>query len=213
MKNGILIPDRKMVYWFIPKCACTTMKTVIAHHLGLEVPEAWKKVHGLPFRFIHHGQAVQYRDWQHFTVVRHPMRRTLSLFNNKIFRDGRTIRRVKDGVTQPIFSNYGSLFYADMSFPDFVRAICRVLDNRADPHIKAMAKQLPYIHIKVFKSEEMETVAEYLSENGINQPFPHLNKTTGESWLDNYTPELAEMIYQAYEVDFQRFQYKNPFNV
>lgn len=143
MRNGILIPDVRAVYWYIPKCACTTMKMVIARHLKMKIPRAWKKVHSLPFEFIGHNEAEKYRDCHHFTMVRHPMRRLLSLYNNKIFRDGRTTARVKDGVTQPIFSNYGRLFRADMSFSEFARAICRVIDNNPDPHFRRMVEQLP----------------------------------------------------------------------
>lgn len=56
----------------------------------------------------------------------------------------------------------------------------------------------------------MQAAGKYLRSIGIFQPIPHLNKTTGPEWLDNYTPELARLVQETYSEDYKTFGYANP---
>lgn len=210
MANGIVIEDRRLVYWFVPKAACTSVKRLIAEHLGMRIPDKKGEIHTLPFKRALMSEAAGMKEYTHFTVVRHPMARLLSLYNNKIFRDKRNTALVRDGVTAPIFAPYGGKFHADMSFPDFVRAIVSVLD-KPNIHFQRQSEIVPDVNMLTYKVEDMGELSAFFQMKGVHQKMPHENKTNTEGWESHYTPELAAIVEQSYRVDFERFDYKNPF--
>jgi len=208
MRNGILIPDLRLVYWFIPKCACTSIKAAVGAHLGMAVPKRISLIHLMPFEIIEGTQAGYYDSWTHFTVVRHPLRRLLSLYNNTIFRDVKAV--AADAGTEPIFGRHQHLFTTGMGLPEFLEAIVKVLGS-GDPvnaHFKPICQQLPPIDMLVFKTEEMPKFAAWASEVGIKTPIPHLNKTNNGNWSRMLPAKVLAAVEDAYREDFERFDYE-----
>lgn len=64
-----------------------------------------------------------------------------------------------------------------------------------------------YMH-DVFHYENLRTIAETLKEKvGISEDIPHRMRSNHGSWENYYNPDLRELVYNHYKMDFELFGY------
>lgn len=209
MNNGILIPDKKLIYVFIPKCACTSLKAFFADHLGLE----YTNPHIAPFRKIRVNELPQYhaQGWDSFTLVRHPLDRLVSLYRDKI-RPGFRGKGFPDGVERIVFGGFDG-FHENMTFSEFAFKCMNIPPSFADSHFLPQWPLIAPYHIELpkyrFHMENMESLFSFLSDKGFDtSKIPHRNKTKRVvSWLQRYDDTLIHRARSYYIDDLQNLNY------
>lgn len=182
---GIVVHPLQVVYWPIPKNACTTLKTYFAGLLSLDYSGI---VHDAPFEWTRNPITNYYN----FSIIRHPVNRLYSLFKNKIIPGKGTNEMYLNGAERAVFERYG-YFHGAMSFDEFVSAILRV--NDPDPHFARQCDQIPD-GVNIFKLEEALLFRILL---------PKLNSSGAYGM--NIKPETKGLIYEHYREDFIKYGY------
>ena len=201
MKNGIVIPPAGIVYWYVPKCACTSLKAFFADVMGLSYDDP----HAAPFQVIGDGQLAPYWHWDHIAVVRHPLDRLVSLYRDKI-RPGHRGRGFPAGVDEFVFGKYGDEFREDMDFPAFARACMR--QENGDAHFTPQSPQVPD-WCAVFNLEDMGRLINYLNDHALpGKRLQHANESRRlMPWRDRYDAALLAEARAYYFEDLERFDY------
>ena len=130
MNNGIVLHKLKMVYWYIPKVACTTLKIHFADLCGLPYDKSdpisvhdycwnqWEKV------------SEPIPGYGNFALIRQPMERMASLYIDKIFYD----------YSGLVFGRFGG-FYPKMPFENFLFKIMSI--ENPDIHFERQSNLIP----------------------------------------------------------------------
>jgi len=86
IENCILLERFKAIYVFIPKVACTSIKTVFAELIGLEYEGS---IHDAPFTKIPKSALKnEYKDYFKFGFVRNPWDRLASCYVSRDIKIG-----------------------------------------------------------------------------------------------------------------------------
>lgn len=208
-QNGILIPDKKLIYWYVPKCACTSLKAFFATHLKLK----FSNPHSAPFKMISPRYAEDYRadGWTSFAIIRHPFDRLVSLYRDKI-RSGYRGWGFKQGVEQFVFGGKKG-FHEKMSFKEFALLCFQDPFYNADYHYYPQLYQLTFdkklVPDHIFDLGEMDRVKDFLRGYGFDtDQIGHSNPTVREmNFREMYDAELLERARQYYEPDLTEFDY------
>lgn len=180
--RGIVLNDRKMVYWYLPKTACTTLKNYFAVELGLTIPfrdGTAMDIHGQDIGFEFTEQVIpEYYNWAY---VRNPYDRISSLYSQKI---------VTEKVDRKVFPD-GNKFYSYMSFEKFVKEIISI--ENPERHYILQSKLLPNgVHF-------------HKLEGDLFLKMIKPKNTSRELFV--YDDVTKELVYKHYEQDFIRFGY------
>lgn len=143
-----------------------------------------------------------------FGFVRDPYARLVSCYRHKIARPRRQGKKVS-----PIFWVYGRRFSLQMTFPEFVRAVAEVPDERAEKHFRSQTRFLfrdgkPLVDF-VGRLERFEDDwAQVCRRTGL-QPVAKAYNVTGASVRleDWYDAELLRLVNQRYAADFALLGY------
>lgn len=151
-------PTQKLVYFAIPKCANSSLKSAFLENLDVTIPPemiadipaerlaysplqsdavcGWLETRG---RLVHRAQVFpELSGFQSMAVLRDPVARARSCWKDKIAPTVITNERFVDGRTRG-FLKFGDLFHAGMSFEAFVEAISKIPDRKANPHFRSQA--------------------------------------------------------------------------
>lgn len=134
----------------------------------------------------HHASAHSYVDEDSFKIciVRNPYERTVSFYN--------WIKRL------PAY---------DYSFEEYIKN--KETTGRAFNSWKTQCEYMydddKLLIDKIFRFETLE--ADLKSYFGITKKFPHLNRSTFDSYESYYTPKLKEMVYERFKEDFVKLGY------
>ena len=182
--EGIVIHQHKVVYWQVPKAACTAVKGHFCNVLGLNIDE--KDIHSASnFEWT----SVPVKDYFNFALVRNPFSRLYSLWCNKVTPE----------IDEFVFPKGGRVRQG-MSFADFVRIVLKIPHNRANAHYALQSSLIPE-GVQAIRIEECGGLLRGL--------LPLRNYTgAGEHWKGAYTPELIKPVYQYYKRDFIQFRYR-----
>jgi len=182
MKNrGIVLAEQRMVYWYLPKTCCTTLKTYFAKELGLTIP--YKNgnemdIHGQDIGFKFTEEVID--KYYNFAYVRNPFDRVMSLYSQKIY----------DSVDRKVFPDK-DIFFQGMPFKEFLYAIINIEEK--ERHYLPQSQMLQQgIHI-----HKMET----------DLFLKFLNPLNVSRSINLWTPETKDMAYEFYKQDFIRFNY------
>lgn len=214
-----------------PKCACSTMKKIVAHIEGKEIPRVhvWKETTldmSLHSRAVHPVKNLNLfapKQIKHiltspnvtrFCVVRNPYARLLSAWADKI--------RQKE----PAYQKYWEIIATfngkrpDVcpDFEDFVNWVTSVHEEEVvDPHWKPMKKILLPELIHYSHTVKTENIVDDFQKvlDSIHFKTPskvllsdfRINESLPIHWKSMYNAELAKKVYQYYEDDFVYFNY------
>jgi len=191
---GIVVEPMKLVYWPIPKNACTALKRHFARLLGIEYGQ--QSIHSVLFQLTEEPLP----GFQNLVVVRNPFARLYSLWVNKIADGHPESPHFVDGLDVHVFGQvWRQRIWSGMAFEDFAHS---VLDSNIppDPHWAPQSSLVPeevteYIHLEV--------LAPILS---LLIPKENASHIPGH-WTRGYDLSLCEFVRKYYEADFKRFDY------
>jgi hypothetical protein len=179
---GIVIASKKLVYWPVPKNACTTLKKYFATLEGLTYSDN-ESVHGAAFRYTEHVLP----DYLNFAYCRNPYNRLVSLYKQKILPKPINDSLHINGVQRIVFARHMDMFRGGMSFPEFVDSICRITDP--DPHFDLQTSQIPP-GIVVYKVETdlfLRTLEVHNPSRQVDVPFDgHTHSRIVKHYLPDY---------------------------
>lgn len=179
--KGIVLDHKKMVYWYLPKTSCTTLKTYFANELKLNIP--YKNgdemdIHGQEIGFKFTEKVIE--DYYNFAYVRNPFDRIMSLYSQKIYKS----------IDKKVFPQE-DIFYIGMPFEKFIDAIINI--EVQERHYTPQSKLLPtgiYVH-----KMEGDLFLKMLKPLNVSEK------------LNLWTEDTKEKVYQFYKEDFIRFNY------
>ena len=138
--------------------------------------------------------ALQYKEYFKFTVVRNPWARVFSWYKN-VMRD--ELHR----------SNFG--IPADVPFRDFLMRYRSNWALRTQMHwLRDLSGQIPFDFIARFESldSDFETLCNHLNCNGLVR-LPHAIKGSGEDYRDYYDRDTRAIVADRYREEIEYFEY------
>jgi hypothetical protein len=214
--NGIILHDRKVIYFPIPKVACSSLKYVCAELLNIDTSLTPNRIHDIEFPTVTSSELLKFDDYWKFCFVRNPWDRVVSCFKEKIKEDenftGNTNSFV-NGVHKGLLE-YG-IFKAKMTFEEFAIAVASIPDSKSDPHFRSQHTfitnnkgKLLVDFIGKFErlSEDWPDLCDRLGVTNIS--LPHSNKTKHDSYRKYYTDNLSKIVAKRFSKDIAMFEYE-----
>jgi hypothetical protein len=209
--KNVLVEAFQLIYFELPKNACTSMKTQLAEVLQLpKRPDFPRYIHrDTQYKFPSATQEkvlTDYKDYLRFAIIRNPWERLVSCYKDKIFyKDDDNSYFIK---TNPKFSK-------EMPFDEFADVVASTPDHLADFHFCSqlglltdftgnfLCNYLGELDNLNFHLEKIKSLT------GISfETKTHLNKTKKSSYEEYYTPELIEKVRQRYHWDIELFGFE-----
>jgi hypothetical protein len=196
----------------VPKAGSGTIRMQVVNHLrqasGEEVPKEalWSLVRFVKPEDLGDLQPPRFS----FGFVRDPYARLVSCYRHKILRLREQGRRIS-----PIFVVYGRTFSPAMDFPDFVRAVAEIPDERAEKHFRSQTRFLyrdgePIVDF-VGRLERFDADwAEICRHTGFAPVDRAYNVTGGDDRRtdDWYDSSLISLVNRRYAADFDLLGYQ-----
>jgi hypothetical protein len=227
-----VLPDHRIIYVSVPKCASSCIKKALSALLGRDMQSSEdaneRKLSGLKSP-KHVGLSTFWRVTTdpctlRFSFVRNPYARLVSLWAHQ-FRD----RPLVSG--QSSINSYlawrgridASLPKGEghtLSFRDFVRFAAATSNDRVDPHWERQVNiiDMPGIALNLVGkvesfAEDFRHVLDHVRATPAlrRQSVLPFNVSDHASWPTYYAGGLADVVYQAYQEDFDRFRYPRTF--
>ena len=207
INNCVLYVFKKLqvVYLQIPKAACTTIKWNLALAEGL-IDEA------TPFHWVNAqknlcgfwGLPEKYNNFFWFTFVRNPYDRLVSGWYDKI---------VDNKVEAVIEHAHPGVFSPGMTFPDFVRQLETIPDERTNGHFHSQTgliknniadKNLHYIARVENFAVDWAALASHLM---ISPKSVWLNAKNRNHYRTYYNQETLDIVTKRFQNDLDTFGY------
>jgi sulfotransferase famil protein len=217
LHSNVLMEDAKAIYVWVPKVACSTLKTVCATQLGyaaLETDprELAEAVHRRQFPFARKYEIrTRFASYYKFTFVRNPWDRLLSCYADKM-RDGAKAYR-SDSNSLVDFLKHERRYSSGMTFEAFVDEVVQIPDRRTEGHLRSQvsflsdaAGVLPFDKIGRFETLA-DDFAEIAARLGHCGTLPHLRSTGVRDYRDYYSSRMRDRVRQRYAEDVERFCY------
>ncbi|EDX86090.1 hypothetical protein S7335_3793 [Synechococcus sp. PCC 7335] len=213
MSKAILIKKHKVIYFPIPKVACTSLKKACADLIEMS-SDSDISVHDTYFPGIQDLDALQgYEDYFKFAFVRNPWDRLVSCYCNKIKSDAHINNRwFQNGVSVGL-AHYDT-FEAGMSFGAFVNSVIDIPETLAEKHFRSQhtfivgvdGKLLPNFVGKFESlSEDLARICDHLNVEPME--LPHLQRSFRRDYRKYYSEDLKEVVATRYERDIALFGY------
>jgi len=218
-KFAIISRKHRLIYIFIPKVACSSLKKSLFPLFDLENN---LDPHAVRFPKIPVWEIIPQKEHFTFAFVRNPWDRLVSCYKDKIRYYYPSNDKRVNGVYKQFLKLYGNRFYAEMTFTDFAMVVCGIPDSVSDLHFRSQhcslvhnGKLLPNF-IGRFENLEKD-FHEICRINGLSLELPHMFGNTareklGKAWVKTdyrsyYTRELEEMVGKRYSRDIDLFGY------
>ena len=207
-QHHIYLHSWKLVYFFVPKVACTSIKSVLGDLLSFPSD---RSPHDYPFPRLEQfafDRAVA--DCHSFAVVREPISRLLSGYKSMVMRPVHD-RHYFRGVFRPLVK-YGG-FQHGMSFEAFCRRIVEIPDRYCDPHIRSQSV--------CFTDAKFGCLAQRLIRfESLNEELPRFlqaitghpiqlqkrNPTGGSTRIPELSQECRRMLERRFAADFELYE-------
>ncbi len=212
--DNIALEGLKAIYFPIPKVACSSLKKVCADLLQMQISSGDMKedIHYQHFPYVKKYKInTDYKDYFKFCFVRNPWARVVSCYFNKVY--------VEPGETREDtrflgFGDNRKHFRMGMGFEEFVEAVCRIPDKKADSHLVSQHTFLTdsagnLLVDFIGKIETFEEDFQYICEqmNVKELEIPHLMKSKQVDYCSYYSEKTKEMVRRRYERDIDLFGY------
>jgi len=201
--NNIILPEHKLAFMLIPKCANTSIKYAILDALGINTKE---NIHNPKlFKYADRCFIKSKKDWLKIAIVRNPYDRLLSCWRSKIWEP----RRLHSG-----FTKY-KVFYHKMPFEKFIDRVIELPDCIADQHFRMQSLELlsggKLVPNLIGRMENLDNDWSKI-QNAVFEhcklKLPVLKLINATDKNNNpYTRELKMRVYDKYATDFIEFGY------
>lgn len=227
-----VLPKHKLIYIGVPKAASTRIRRTLARIDGRFIRSLKPRR-----RSLHRGPCgprnitVDALYWLatdpevlRFSFVRNPYARVVSCWADKLagkpliagdfFVDAYLAARQEIDPDLPAGAD------RTLSFPEFARFVAAMATTRHDMHFQAQDDILSMPGIKLDLIGKVETfgadfarVLDHLSASDAHrrEAAVVINESHHDDWASYYTAGLADLVYRAYECDFDRFGYARAF--
>lgn len=219
----IAVHDYKIIYFPIPKVACSSLKSACVDLLKIQLPsDAWKADAFNTSNYDHlfnksnflvkKKDVVKLPNYWSFAFVRNPWDRLVSCYSEKIRKDGDP-ENFTNGVSKVLIP-YG-VFKSGMPFSDFARAISEIPDRESDPHFRSQYTFIcsgkscrPMVDF-IGRFENLEEDFKEIQKR-IDLPFalPHMLASKRNHYRGYYNPALVEIVARRYQKDVEIFSYR-----
>jgi hypothetical protein len=208
----------RVVYFSVPKNACTSLKRMMCRLDGKKPPELPDNIHSTGYRLF--VRLAQFKPgiiydmltsprWFRFGVVRNPYDRMVSAYKSKIASTDhdRTFITVRAHIRKHYTLNARR---DEISFAHFVNWVYHV--RHLDEHWSLQTKILQtdvvaYSFIARFERLEKDMGEFFVRTNIKPLPLEVTNATRKVELSAIYTQELADIVYEIYQSDFETFGY------
>jgi hypothetical protein len=223
-----VLVQHRLIYIAVPKCATTTVKTVLS---ALNGTAAVARTH--PHRRRHSGLksprltglSTFYRlatspATLRFSFVRNPYARLVSAwadkFSDKPLVPGDSFVDQYLALRSSIDARLPQGPDATLSFPQFVEFAVATSPSRVDAHWQLQDDLLTMPGIRIdfvgkvesFRRDLTRVLDHASADRRLHDTLgTRMNATRHRPWPDYYSPALAARVYRAYEADFSRFEY------
>ena len=203
-RHHIYLPEWKLVYFFVPKVACTSLKTVCADLLSLSED---KSPHEHSFPKLDRQQLLAAPStYDSFAVVRDPIDRLLSGYKSMVMRPIHD-RHYFHGVFRPLVK-FGGFSHA-MSFEAFCRRVVEIPDRYADPHFRSQSTCFTTSNGEIlvkrcFRFEQLATEIPAYLQSVTGQPIalPMRNTTARLNSTPDLSAECRQLLKLRFDTDY-----------
>jgi hypothetical protein len=223
-----VLPVQRIIYVCVPKCASSRIKKTLGALLGRDIRSSKEAYERLQSGLRNPKRVGLLTFWRvatdpgalRFSFVRNPYARLVSLWAHQ-FRN----RPLVPGL--PCVNSY--LAWRErvdpslpkgadrmISFKEFVPFVTATANDRIDPHWTHQVTiiDMPGIILDIVGrvetfAHDFSRVLDHVRASPAlrTQSVLPFNASDHDAWPNYYTAELADMVYRAYEPDFDRLQY------
>jgi hypothetical protein len=222
--NHVVSHEHNFIYTYIPKAACTTLKTALLPYLNVEYDAAEltdnpDKIHNIILPKVPPSEAIHLqreKGYFGFAFIRDPYERLVSFYKSKIFSDGRTNDGWVNGIPHYLEKMYANShpFHKDMTFEECIHNINNIRNAGLimEEHFRSQhsflhwptGEQIPSF-IGLF--EELKKGLDHITDNlALDLQIGKLNPTKKSSLGDYYNKGLTEMVTQMYTEDIALYE-------
>lgn len=194
--ENIYLANYKLLFFTIPKVGSTTIRKIFREITKKDHPE--KK--SLP-RIKNHLVFEKNEGLIQAGFVRNPWSRLVSVYQQK-----------REYNRNDFFLRNN--LEPSLSFPEFVKEVCKIEDHEADKHFRSQYTFLtnPKGELVLNYLGRMETFSNDLSKlfskiDLIYSSIPTTNSSKHKHYSEYYTSELAEMVEKRFKIDIELFNY------
>ena len=214
----IRIEQYKLIYFPIPKVACTTLKYICAKKLGLDRYhniDNVNELHLISFPSVSRAELNidPYQEYYKFACIRNPWDRLVSCYKSKI-KDDPNYNDVhfKGGIDKRLLKYKN--FRVGMSFEQFVDAVSEIPDHESDFHFRSqydfVVKDKKLLVDFILYYESLPSDYYRLSQIlGLDLPeLPYMNSSKSSDYSDYYnTQKIIDKVAYRYSKDIKQFGY------
>jgi hypothetical protein len=223
-----VLPAQRLLYVAVPKAASTRIRQTLARAGGRRILSL-KPSRRLRYSGPHGPRSMTkssfFRlatnpDTLRFSFVRNPYARAVSCwadkFRGKPLVSGDPLIDLYLARRKDIAPELPAGSDRTLAFCDFVIFLAAVANSRCDIHFQVQDDILSMPGIALDLIGKVESFAQDFSrildhlgadETLRREAVVPLNESRHDDWSQYYTPEVADLVYRAYECDFDRFAY------
>ena len=204
-RHHVYLEKWDLVYFYVPKVACTSIKSLCADLLGMSLSHS---PHESEFPKLDRPAFVRrVRECESFAVMRDPIDRLVSGYKSMVMRPVHD-RSYHRGVFRPLVK-YGG-FQHGMAFADFCRRVCQIPDRYADAHFRSQSSCFSdangvSLAKRIILFDEISTELPRYLERTTNRPIrlPKQNTTPTMDVSLRLRHEHKQLIRGRYAADYE----------
>lgn len=253
----LLMPQRRLIYAYIPKAACTSIKTWLlrfsgvcpdvaaqfdeAERTGVKPPDAHFSMRDRFSTKVSSAASIRAAlansDYFKFTFVRHPLRRLVSAYLDKVV-NGKSPAHELICAGQRNLSRQSQLSWQKpqldlergLTFREFVGALQQADPDGLDVHFRTQDRLLRGLNFNFIGQierlpQDFEVVQQHLqvatpltwkhsreysvpsSECVADSPIARFRNVAAPPWQTFFDERLLKICQELYAADFERFGY------